>query len=49
MAMHKSYIAAAMYLMSAGFGCAGESMFKRGVESVVVVKSSSGYWLVKSL
>jgi hypothetical protein len=51
MSMHKSFAAAVLYLMSVGYSYSGPggNVLKNDVNSVVVVKSSSGYWLVKSL
>lgn len=43
----KSFVAASMALMAAGYGCSGEAKFSKSSESVVVVKSSSGFWVVK--
>jgi hypothetical protein len=45
----KSFVAASMFLMSAGYGCSGEAKFSKGAESVMVVKSSSGFWVVKAV
>jgi hypothetical protein len=46
--MFKSFAAAALYLMANGYDLSAGSIFKSDAESVVVVKSSSGYWTVKS-
>lgn len=49
MGYFKSFVAASMFLMSAGYGCSGEAKFSKGAESVMVVKSSSGFWVVKAV
>ena len=47
MSFFKSFVAASMFLMSAGYGCAGEALFVKGAEKVIVQKASSGFWVVK--
>ncbi len=47
--MFKTFNAAAMFLMAAGFGCSGEAVFKKADEVVTVVKASTGYWVVKAV
>jgi hypothetical protein len=49
MGYFKSFVAASMFLMAAGYGCSGEAKFSKGAESVVVVKASSGFWVVKAV
>ena len=49
MGYFKSFVAASMFLMSAGYGCSGEAKFSKGAVSVMVVKSSSGFWVVKEV
>ena len=49
MSMHKSYAAAVMYLMAAGYGLAAESVYVKADAKVAVVKSPSGYWVVKEV
>lgn len=49
MGYFKSFVAASMFLMSAGYGCSGEAKFSKGSESVMVVKASSGFWVVKEV
>lgn len=45
----KSFVAASMALMAAGYGFAGEGKFAKGGEKVEIVKSSSGFWMVKAV
>ena len=49
MSFFKTFVAATMFLMSAGFGCSGEAVFTKGTEKVTVVKAASGFWVVKKL
>jgi hypothetical protein len=49
MSFFKSFVAASMFLMAAGYGCAGEALFVKGAEKVMVQKSSSGFWVVKKV
>jgi hypothetical protein len=49
MSFFKSFVAASMFLMSAGYGCAGEAVFVKGAEKLMVVKASSGFWVFKPL
>ncbi len=49
MSFFKSFVAASMFLMAAGYGCAGEALFVKGAEKVAVVKASSGFWVVKKV
>jgi len=49
MSFFKTFVAASMFLMSAGYGCSGEAMFTKGAEKVAVVKAASGFWVVKKL
>lgn len=43
----RSFAAAALALMAAGYFAAEEGSFVRGSEVVSVEKASSGYWVVK--
>jgi len=46
--MHKSFEAAASYLMANGYGFYAESTFKNNFNKLVkVVKAASGYYVVK--
>jgi hypothetical protein len=49
MSFFKSFVAASMFLMAAGYGCAGEALFVKGAEKAMVVKASSGFWVVKKV
>ena len=46
--MHKSFEAAAKYLMANGYGFYAEGTFKNNLNKLVkVVKAASGYYVVK--
>jgi len=46
--MHKSFEAAATYLMANGYGFYAEGTFKNNFNKLVkVVKAASGYYMVK--
>ena len=49
MSFFKTFVAASLFLMSAGFGCAGEALFVKGTEKAMVVKSSTGFWVIKKI
>jgi len=49
MTFFKSFVAAAMVLMAAGYCTAGPAVFARAGETVTVVKAASGFWVVKKV
>ena len=49
MKFFKSFVAASMFLFAAGYATVGEATFKKGEETVVVQKSSTGFWVVKEV
>ena len=49
MSFFKSFVAASMFLMAAGYGCAGEALFVKGAEKVMVAKAASGFWVIKKV
>ena len=49
MKFFKSFVAASMFLFAAGYGACGEATFQKGAETVVVQKSSTGFWVVKEV